>query len=83
MTLLYLASAAPLLGAGVIGFLGRGEAAPLSTALMALAAVGLALLALLFWATARSVLARCARPACSRCRSPPAIWRPNAAPPQW
>ena len=56
MTLLYLASAAPLLGAGVIGFLGRGEAAPLSTALMALAAVGLPLLALLFWATARSVL---------------------------
>ena len=53
MTLLYLASAAPLLGAGVIGFLGRGEAAPLSTALMALAAVGLPLLALLFWTTAR------------------------------
>jgi len=55
-SLLYLASAAPLVGAGVIGFYGRADAAPLSTALLAMAAIGLPVLALLFWVTARSVL---------------------------
>lgn len=54
--LLYLASALPLAGAALVGFQARAEAAGLSTALLALAAAGLPLLALLFWATARSVL---------------------------
>ncbi len=56
LSMLYLASAAPLLGGALIGLLGYGEAAPFSTALLAMAAVGLPVLGLLFWATARSVL---------------------------
>ena len=56
LSLLYLASALPLVGAGVAGWLGYAEAAPLSTALLVMAAVGLPLLGALFWATARSLL---------------------------
>jgi len=55
LALLYLACAVPLAGAGLIGFLGGG-ATLLSSVLPAMAAIGLPLLALLFWATARSVL---------------------------
>jgi aerotaxis receptor len=56
LSLLYLASVAPLLGAASIGLLGYDQASSLSTALLAMAAVGLPVLGLLFWATARSVL---------------------------